>query len=155
MQRFPNLTVTRVIHRIVLKLGAILVVLEKLMNTSSTKLRHLRHGIIGAILVFSTLPALAAELLMVEQKICPFCKQFHQEVNYSSTETGKLIPLRPIELTDPWPSDLKDIKHDMLTPTFILVEDGKELGRLRGYPGKEDFWALIKKLMDEHQIALK
>lgn len=91
---------------------------------------------------------------MVEQAICPYCKQFDAEVNYSKTKTGQAIPLRRIQLTDPWPQDLANIPHDMLTPTFILIDNGKELGRLRGYPGKEHFWALINKLIEEQKIAL-
>ncbi len=89
---------------------------------------------------------------MIEQKICPYCKLFDQDVNYSNTDTAKKVPLRRVQLYGPWPDDLKHISYDMLTPTFILVKDGQELGRLRGYPGKKDFWALMNKLMEKHQI---
>ena len=37
-----------------------------------------------------------------------------------------------------------------LTPLFVLVDNGREIGRIRGYPGEDNFWgllgALIKKL---------
>jgi len=122
------------------------------MNVSSTASTTLRQLLIGASLVLFSFQASAMELVMIEQTICPFCKQFDDEVKYSESETAKALPLRRIKLSDPWPQDLANISHDKLTPTFILVDNGKELGRLRGYPGKEGFWALLEKLMDGKNI---
>ena len=31
------------------------------------------------------------------------------------------------------------------TPTFVLAEDGKEVGRIEGYPGDEFFWVAAGK----------
>ena len=88
---------------------------------------------------------------MVEQEICPFCKLFNTEVGdeYNNSEEGQRAPLRRVDLKDDWPEDLKGIKYDHLTPSFILVEDGKELGRLRGYPGRDEFWHLLRRLLEK------
>ena len=32
------------------------------------------------------------------------------------------------------------------TPTFVLARDGREVGRIEGYPGDSFFWALLDKL---------
>ena len=40
----------------------------------------------------------------------------------------------------------------VFTPTFVLVEDGKELGRIEGYAGDEFFWFLLGRLLDEHSL---
>ena len=31
---------------------------------------------------------------------------------------------------------------------FILVDKGREIGRIRGYPGAEGFWMQLSSLMD-------
>jgi hypothetical protein len=35
----------------------------------------------------------------------------------------------------------------VFTPTFVLVEDGTEAGRIEGYPGEDFFWPLLAKLI--------
>ncbi|MBL3206218.1 thioredoxin family protein, partial [Klebsiella pneumoniae] len=32
------------------------------------------------------------------------------------------------------------------TPTFILVDGGREIGRIEGYPGADFFWGLLERL---------
>jgi hypothetical protein len=34
-----------------------------------------------------------------------------------------------------------------LTPLFVLVDQGREIGRIRGYPGEDHFWGLLGVLM--------
>ena len=34
------------------------------------------------------------------------------------------------------------------TPTFVLIEDGKEIGRIEGYPGDEFFWVRLENLLE-------
>ena len=38
------------------------------------------------------------------------------------------------------------------TPTFILVQDGVEVGRIEGYPGEDFFWGLLGKMFDRANI---
>ena len=33
------------------------------------------------------------------------------------------------------------------TPTFVVVEDGKEKARIEGYPGEFFFWGVLEKLL--------
>jgi len=117
-------------------------------NSTDSRFRAI---FIATFLLFWTLPSWAMELVMVEQEICPFCKLFDEEVGgeYSSTEAGKRAPLRRVNLKEAWPEDLKDIKHNQLTPVFILINDNKEMGRFRGYAGRDEFWALLQQLLDE------
>jgi len=81
----------------------------------------------GLLTVFALLPAQvlkAAELVVVDQDYCPYCERFESEI------------------APAWP------KPATLTPTFILIEDGKELGRLVGYAGDEHFWFLVGELLE-------
>lgn len=95
--------------------------------------------------------AQAAELLMVEEAGCVFCKKFNDEIApaYPNTTEGKLAPLRRIDLANGWPDDLSTIEPETLTPTFILVENNQELGRLYGYQGDEFFWYLLGELLEK------
>jgi thioredoxin-related protein len=94
-------------------------------------------------------PAVAAELLMLEQPGCVWCARFNAEIApaWPNTEEGRLAPLRRVDITEPWPEDLAGIRKERFTPTFVLVEDGNEIGRLRGYVGDEFFWYRIGELL--------
>ncbi len=97
----------------------------------------------------------AAELVMLEQDGCVWCDRWHAEIGpiYAKTEEGKRAPLRLVDINEPIPEDLKDIDIERFTPTFVIVEDSVELGRIRGYPGDEFFWFLLKEALDEAEVT--
>lgn len=97
----------------------------------------------------------AAELVMVEEPGCVYCAKFNREIApaYPKTKEGKLAPLRRIQLHDPWPADMAGMAPAQFTPTFILVEDGREIDRLAGYPGDEHFWFLLGEMLDKLTIS--
>ena len=35
------------------------------------------------------------------------------------------------------------------TPTFLLMSDSREIGRIEGYPGEDFFWALLNQILDK------
>ena len=91
----------------------------------------------------------SAELIMMEQDACPWCERWHEEIGaiYNKTTEGKIAPLRVVDIHGDIPEDLKDIRIERFTPTFVLIEDGKEIDRLRGYTGDEFFWFLIGEMI--------
>ena len=103
---------------------------------------------LGAIAV-NIVPANAAELLMLERPGCVWCARFNDEIApiYPKTEEGRIAPLRRVDITDPWPADLEGIASERYTPTFVLIDKGEEIGRIRGYPGDEFFWYLVTELI--------
>jgi hypothetical protein len=94
----------------------------------------------------------AAELVMFEQAGCTWCEIFDREIApiYPKTTEGQRAPLRRVNIDRALPSELAFIEVERLAPLFVLVNDGHEIGRIRGYPGEDNFWgllgALIKKL---------
>lgn len=102
-----------------------------------------------AAVAFPAASARAAELLMLEQPGCPWCAKFNAEIApiWPKTDEGKRFALRRVDITKSWPADLANIRKDRLTPTFVLVDKGKEIGRLRGYPGDQFFWPAIDELL--------
>ena len=93
----------------------------------------------------------AAELIMLEQKGCAWCARWLAEIGpvYPMTEEAKVAPLRIVDINMPLPEDLAWIRLDRFTPTFILVEDGVEISRMRGYTGDNFFWFLLGEMLEK------
>lgn len=96
-------------------------------------------------LLFVAQPTGAAELVMFERTGCIFCARFDREIApiYARTPGARVAPLRRVDIDRPIPADLRFIEIERLTPVFVLVEGGREVGRIRGYTGEESFWALF------------
>lgn len=95
--------------------------------------------------------ARAAELVYVHESGCPYCRQWERQIGpvYDKTSEGRRAGLRPIEKRAVALADLKLARPVRYTPTFVLVENGAELGRIEGYPGENFFWAMLARLMDK------
>ncbi|MEL6479093.1 MAG: thioredoxin family protein [Pseudomonadota bacterium] len=95
--------------------------------------------------------ASAAELVMVEETWCEWCERWNEEIGivYHKTAEGKRAPLRRIDIHGAQPTDLTFDSRPRYTPTFILVENGQEVGRIEGYPGEDFFWGLLQRLLDK------
>ena len=89
--------------------------------------------------------ASAAELVMFARAGCPYCEQFEREIApiYAKTDEGKAAPLRRVDIYAPIPPDLRSVAVERITPVFVLVDQGREVGRIRGYPGEDNFWGLL------------
>jgi len=91
----------------------------------------------------------AAELVMYRRDGCPWCAKWDREIGpiYPKTDFSKRAPLRLINLDHD--RDLP-ITHGAIryTPTFVLVENAKEVGRIEGYPGDEFFWPRLSNLLE-------
>jgi len=108
----------------------------------------------SAVLAFAlTLPgqALSAELVMMEQAGCAWCMRWDREIApaYPRTAEGAIAPLRRVDIHGEWPQDLAGIAREPFTPTFVLVENGREIGRLRGYAGDQFFWPMLDELLSK------
>jgi hypothetical protein len=101
------------------------------------------------LLVATPLRAGGLELVMVEQPGCLYCAAWDAEIApaYPKTAEGRAAPLRRIQLREPVPADLTLTAPPTVTPTFILVEDGQERGRIVGYPGDAFFWPMLGKML--------
>ncbi len=93
----------------------------------------------------------AAELVMFESALCEWCEMWHAEIGvvYHKTEEGRAAPLRRVDVHDPRPADLRAARAVVFTPTFVLMSDGAEVGRIVGYPGEDHFWGLLDLLLGE------
>lgn len=104
-----------------------------------------------ALIAFSGSAARAAALVMVEQAGCDWCEKWDEEIGviYDRTPEGHVAPLRRIDIYEPLPADLAFIGGLVFTPTFVLVDAGREIGRINGYPGEDFFWGLLHRLLEK------
>jgi hypothetical protein len=106
---------------------------------------------ISTLCILATLAGVAnaAELVMYRRDGCPWCAKWDREIGpiYPKTDFSKRAPLRLINLDHD--RDLP-IKHGAIryTPTFVLVENAKEVGRIEGYPGEDFFWPRLSNLLE-------
>ena len=105
--------------------------------------------ILAAAIVLSISSSSAAELIMVRQPGCPWCAAWDRDIApiYGKTEVGRRAPLRMVDLRDRVLISLKS--PIIFTPTFVLVEKGREIGRIEGYTGDHFFWELLETLLQQ------
>lgn len=95
-------------------------------------------------------PAAAANdgvrLLMVEEAGCRFCARFDAEIGkvYDKSAEGRFAPLVRVGRDAP---ELAGLKPAPYTPTFIVLDNGEEKGRITGYPGEIYFWQELAELL--------
>jgi len=101
----------------------------------------------------------STQLLMIESDDCPYCRKFDREIAdiYPKTKEGMLAPLVRHHLGDEIPKRYAalDITSNTITPTFILIENGKEVDRLVGYNSDEFFWYLLADLFNSLETQLE
>lgn len=102
----------------------------------------------GFVIVSSA--ADAAELVMFRRDGCPWCARWDREIGgiYSKTELGRRAPLRMVDLDRGTPG-VRTRARIVYTPTFVLAENGEEIGRIEGYPGDAFFWGLLERLLEQ------
>lgn len=108
------------------------------------------------LLALAPVPAGAdTYLLMAEEEGCYWCGKWDEEIAhiYPKTVEGRTAPLRRFELHGEEPDVIFE-KSIHFTPTFILVHDGVEVGRIEGYPGEDFFWGLLGIMFERARIPL-
>lgn len=88
------------------------------------------------------------ELVMVEEAGCRFCRKWDGDIGpiYPQSPEGKFAPLKRVKRGA---SELAVFGPVVFTPTFILVRENKELGRITGYPGESYFWEELAPILVE------
>ena len=128
------------------------------MNTIITYRRPLIRTLFASVyLIFSFIGMGASgdairvqdQLLMITSDSCPWCEAFEEEVGlgYAFTKESDLFPLKRVDYYQPLPTNLQHITPAILTPTFVIIQNGFEIGRIAGYPGAELFWWRISEFI--------
>ena len=103
------------------------------------------------LLVSGGQAASAAELVMFESSGCDWCVMWDEQIGhfYHKTDEGKAAPLRKVDHDTIRGEPFPGIRPIIYTPTFILMDEGKEVGRINGYPGEDHFWGMLGHLIDK------
>ena len=56
-------------------------------------------------------------------------------------------PLRRVDMRAGLPDGIELSRRVMITPTFVLVDNGREVGRVAGYAGAEFFYDVLNEVM--------
>ena len=113
-------------------------------------------GLLGVFLSFGSVNA-EVRLMMVEELGCPWCDRWKAEIGpiYPKTAEGRIAPLVKVMIHDPLEDGITLKSPPIYTPTFILLNDGQEVGRIEGYQSDEFFWwfveSMIKQLPEDLQ----
>ena len=112
------------------------------------RMRMRIYGWLATAVMFAALVpgvAQAAELLMFESATCEWCRKWDEDVGvvYAKTAEGRAAPLRRIDIYATRPADLWSVRGIVYTPTFVLWDRDREIGRVVGYPGEDNFWGLL------------
>ncbi len=123
------------------------------LKKATLQLFSLALGFAGASHSAANNNGTTTELLMIESEDCPYCRKFDREIAdiYPKTTEGKRAPLSRHTLGDKLPEKYADIDitSRTMTPTFILIENNKEIDRLVGYNSDEFFWFLLSDLFNK------
>jgi thioredoxin-related protein len=108
--------------------------------------------LLGSMLATGSGRAVAAELIVFSSKDCAITQQFRREVteDYKGTKGDQTFPLRFVDINK---AAIRIILSQPATisPTFVLVDSGKEIARFVGYPGREPFLRLMDDVADVFQ----
>jgi hypothetical protein len=109
---------------------------------------------LGALMLLAGLLAnvagvCAAELLMFDDPGCVWCRRWNAEIGpgYSRSPEGQQAPLRRIHIRNQSKAGVALARPVSATPTFVLVDEGREVGRIAGYPGSDFFYPTLDELL--------
>ncbi|MDF3810809.1 MULTISPECIES: thioredoxin family protein [Rhodopseudomonas] len=91
----------------------------------------------------------SAELLMYERAGCVWCARWDRDVGpiYGKTDEAKMLPLRRINIDQPAGAGVELTAPVHFTPTFVVSDHGREVGRITGYINDDAFWGLLGVLL--------
>ncbi|CAN5382515.1 hypothetical protein BH10PSE11_BH10PSE11_41170 [soil metagenome] len=90
----------------------------------------------------------ASELVMFDQSGCIYCQRWERDVGalYGKTDEAKALPLRRVDIQNQKASGVTLASPVRYTPTFVVVDNGREVGRITGYSNDSAFWGLLDAL---------
>lgn len=125
--------------RFLLALAAILLVVSTLSQTTSAR----RDPPAAASVVPS------AEIVVFEVESCLTCDLFRRDVwpGYRNSPRHATVPLRFVDVRR---TDLSQWQLQApvgIVPTVVMLKEGREIGRISGYMGPENFFQSVRYVM--------
>ncbi len=88
----------------------------------------------------------STELVMFSSPLCAYCAYFEQNVIpiYKHHDLAQIAPLNAVNMDEEGSGPYTLEKPIEVLPTFIVMRNGKEVGRLSGIPDKLYFLAFVR-----------
>jgi thioredoxin-related protein len=109
--------------------------------------------VVVALLASRFAPAATAsadsQLVMFATPSCTYCSVFDREIgrDYTWSRVAREAPLHRVDLERHGTGGYA-LKSDIeVMPTFVMFRRGQEVGRIAGYPGKENFYLMVDHLL--------
>ncbi|MBA2126613.1 hypothetical protein DLM45_10330 [Hyphomicrobium methylovorum] len=85
------------------------------------------------------------QLIVVEADGCIYCKLFRRDVlpAFQASNDGKDMPVRFIDVNVLDNTEMEFTSPVDIVPTFIVVKSNREIDRIAGYVGPENFFHSI------------
>ncbi len=112
--------------------------------------RRIAFAVTMLLSALITRPVAAAELVVFVLDACAPCALFERQIGriYARTDEGRRAPLRRVDFEAPLSADLAFLAPAEVAPTFVLIDDGAEIGRFSGYASDELFWLSLNALLN-------
>tara|TARA_B100000989_G_C19319022_1_gene375883 strand:- start:312 stop:653 length:342 start_codon:yes stop_codon:yes gene_type:complete len=83
-----------------------------------------------------------ARLIMVTSANCPYCQAWERDVGavFNKSPYAAKLPLTRVEIGSKMPKNILLKKPIIGTPTFLIIRNGQEIDRQRGYVDEEIFY---------------
>jgi thioredoxin-related protein len=97
----------------------------------------------------SALPEARFELLVVEIANCIYCGLFRRDVapTYTASVRARSVPMRFVDINAPDIDALSLTAPIDSVPTVLVIDNGREVGRIAGYVGPEIFFHSLNRLL--------
>lgn len=103
----------------------------------------------AALDVDAATPSGRLQLIVMEAPGCIYCGVFRRDVlpSFAASERGKELSVRFLDVNDLERANLTLETSIDIVPTFVLVQDLREVGRIPGYVGPAAFFQSISHLL--------
>ena len=107
---------------------------------------------VAVILVMALQTTIASQLIMFDDEYCTWCRKWDDEIGviYNLTLESCHAPLKKIPLGEDLPDTVSLKESVTFTPTFVLLHEQVEVGRIVGYPGEDFFWSMLNDIIKEN-----
>ncbi len=94
-------------------------------------------------------PAAEFEMVVVEAKGCIYCKLFRRDVEptYVTSKHQKVAPLHYLDVNAERLDRMDLVAPVSIVPTAVLIKDNKEIFRIPGYTGPENFFHSVSYML--------
>lgn len=91
----------------------------------------------------------SAELIVIEVGGCIYCRVFRRDIlpAYLASPHSRNVPIRFVDYNDPGASGLPVSGPVKIVPTFIMIKDDREIGRIPGYIGRTEFFRAVTHML--------